>query len=1499
MPISGTGFNSPELRNTTVVLQSGTQTLTNTISLADIQKPNHTTTFNLTFDSSLAGTTQNIRATVDPGNDLQDINFANNVSHVSVDIKSPVDLIAGFATANQTGATIAPNGLLLVAPGVPIQVVVPVSGTGFNSPETRTTVVTLQAGSQPLQGQNVNLADIQNAQNFAIPFYVTFDSSTVGTVQNMIITIDPGNDLGDPNFSNNVTSVKVEVATPTDLPPPSTNVTVPTPGTAIDKNGNTVIANGNSTNCCSGTNKTSGNPVNLATGAMWHELTDFSLQGRTAATALELKRMYLAQPLSGPGDFGPHWTHNWEAHLISAGSDIIFVKPEGGGMYFKRNADNSFQNPRGFFGSLQEFSDHYTLNEMHGITLSFSRNKTIAPIGKLLSLTEAHGESIALTYANGLLSTIQTPLAGTVSFARNAAGLITKATRVRDSLSTTFTYDANGNLASSSDFQGNKTTYSYTSLGTDSLLSNMTDPLGRSKTFQYDSQARCISQTEAGNATRTFTYSSDANGPITTVEEIDGTVSTYFFNAQFLLTETDLPDGGKTYQSWTLQSQIATKTDALGFTTHFGYEGHGNLASIQKPMDPSPLTIAYDQNFDIPTLITPLTGAATSIAVDSANGSINGVSRVMGLTALSLEFTNDTFGNQLTTNNGLTTYSNTRDENGLLTTVFDTNNPETRTYDSRARVIQRTFKSGRILKYTFDDFDRVTEITDSNGPSTSNTYDVLGKLLTRTVSDGKTNQTTTYAWDARDRLVSTTDALGNKTTYSYDPKIIIDKPISTTDALGHVTKFAYDDRDRLVTSTDAKGGVTSYGYNLRGDLTLVVDPDFNQSTFSYDRNGRLISSSRPSLATNATGASSAVTSVTNFSYDLMGKLTKKETLSATGGASQVILKSYDVFDRLIGSIAETEKDGTVVNVDDNSTFAYSPQLDATVLTSANNTVEHLSFTAESAPPFLDTAYTVNPTDPSNPHLVMTGDFTISRDVTNQISELSRFGVTVLSSTYDPAGRLTDIVSGSSLYSKQFEATLTYDGFGRKTGLTDKKIANELVAYDALGRISQIGWIRDGFFPALEETLTYDPVGNITKDARLIGAMNLSYDANNQLTDVTANGLIKTFENPTDSLAYDAAGNRTSSTKNGAASYIANGLVSDQVASYLGDPDGFGNLVEERETKTGTYHDYHYRADGKMDYLNIDTTKQVTHADFYYDALGRRVAKYLDVSGNTEQKFTQSYSYLDNQDKILEAMGGNGLVTLYIDGQGIDEHLGEVSASGAKFYKTNHLGSVVNNGPSGLFQEFGAFGESEGMNFAPSPTTGPVTYGFAGRQYDEESNLYYNRARMYDPTIGRFTVSDSANESVSYVYAKNSPLRYVDPLGFTEQEVNAAWDYYRLISGANIPPSSQVTFAYVLGPNSAADAYTISPGNIVLLPKSYAGSSIDNVSILTTVAHEEQHLEQGFLNTLTQTPAQHVAIEQQAEQFATGNYQGYSSYLDQQNQSVSQKLSQNSCPNGIP
>jgi len=61
-----------------------------------------------------------------------------------------------------------------------------------------------------------------------------------------------------------------------------------------------------------------------------------------------------------------------------------------------------------------------------------------------------------------------------------------------------------------------------------------------------------------------------------------------------------------------------------------------------------------------------------------------------------------------------------------------------------------------------------------------------------------------------------------------------------------------------------------------------------------------------------------------------------------------------------------------------------------------------------------------------------------------------------------------------------------------------------------------------------------------------------------------------------------------------------------------------------------------------------------------------------------------------------------------------------------------------------------------------------TYGFTGREYDEETGLYYYRARYYDPETGRFISKDpigfAGGDANLYNYVQGDPVNRGDPWG---------------------------------------------------------------------------------------------------------------------------------------
>ncbi len=71
--------------------------------------------------------------------------------------------------------------------------------------------------------------------------------------------------------------------------------------------------------------------------------------------------------------------------------------------------------------------------------------------------------------------------------------------------------------------------------------------------------------------------------------------------------------------------------------------------------------------------------------------------------------------------------------------------------------------------------------------------------------------------------------------------------------------------------------------------------------------------------------------------------------------------------------------------------------------------------------------------------------------------------------------------------------------------------------------------------------------------------------------------------------------------------------------------------------------------------------------------------------------------------------------------------------------------------------------------------------YAGQYYDEELQMYYLRARYYDPSIGRFTSIDAVEGSITqpldmnqYVYCRNNPILYFDYTGKNAVRTVSGW-----------------------------------------------------------------------------------------------------------------------------
>ena len=183
------------------------------------------------------------------------------------------------------------------------------------------------------------------------------------------------------------------------------------------------------------------------------------------------------------------------------------------------------------------------------------------------------------------------------------------------------------------------------------------------------------------------------------------------------------------------------------------------------------------------------------------------------------------------------------------------------------------------------------------------------------------------------------------------------------------------------------------------------------------------------------------------------------------------------------------------------------------------------------------------------------------------------------------------------------------------------------------------------------------------------------------------------------------------------------------------------------------------------------------AEFVYNGAGDRAARTVDgvttayvldpAAGLTQvlQETTagQATTYLYGHDLLAQYDSGTWAYVL-------PDHLGSVRT------ETDALGQVT------VARHFDPFG-------VPLQADGGRPFGYTGEWWESGAELLYLRARMYQPSIGRFLTGDpwlgdtlSPQSLNRYSYVENNPINATDPSGLF-RFANATHEYHQRIEDA--------------------------------------------------------------------------------------------------------------------
>lgn len=1158
-------------------------------------------------------------------------------------------------------------------------------------------------------------------------------------------------------------------------------------------------------------NRANCDPCHPATGDKSRAERDFMFAGRPF-----VRHYHSRFNLSKVSRIGEHWTHTY-SDRVSYSYPYPYYRDDGTVENYRwissewYRGDNSSRTIRKYpdgtadlfepNGDIKRFDGDGVLlsirnpeRPQHDVVMAY--DPATSGVNRILTaVADRSGRAIQFQYQNGRVASIQLPDGRFVNYA----------------------YDSNGNFTTVDYGNGQVKSYLYAEPGFASAsekraLTGIISETGiRYGTFKYDGYGRVIySGLNGGTGDVAVTELTYPSGSSASVRLANGNVRNYQFDTSLYRRPLGIVDGsGTKNSSYESYGRLAQTTDVSGVVTKHTYanlyrasttsafgtpqqkkdeyvhEASFNKLSEHRVLDAGNVlraksTWTYNSRGQVLTSnrIDPATSAtrsATTTYCEQADVDA-GTCPLVGL-VMSID-------GERTDVSDVTTFTyRVADDPACATT------PSTCIYRKGDlwKVTNAAGQASEILSY--DGAGRVLSAKDANGVVTDLEYDARGRMLASKVRGAndasetddritrieywanslvkKVTQPdgsfTSYVYDGAHRLTSIADAEGNTITYMLDGSgnRTGEQVKDDQGALMRSLSRAYNTLGRLQSQTDAYGRVTAFSYEADGDLDQTTDALTRVADNNTDPLGRL---------TRTLQDMNGIAAETKFTYDALDNLTEvndpkglNTTYTYNGLGDQTQLQSPDTgtttytYDSAGNRASQTDARGVT------TTYVYDA-LNRLISVSVPTSSLNIGYVYDSTQAACQSGegYSV-------------GRLTRINDGSgNTVYCYNRFGDLV---------RKVQTTNGQS-----FTLRYQYNAAGQLTGMVYPDGASVDYAYDALGRVSEIGatptggtrqvvltnatyypfgpvaeWsygngrlmkrsLNQNYQPGFVEVVgagglslgyEFDQVGNLK---RLRGADQadpprrvFGYDGLNRLTenrDGVSNALLEGY-------AYDKTGNRTSATVGATTtpySYPAGSHRLDSVGATTRSYDNVGNTTQiGGAAKEFVYNDLNrmsqYRESG------------VAKMNYVYNGRGEQVRKHLG-SSDTYSVYDEAGrwvgDYTDSGAPVQQVVWFGDLPVAVLDGASTAQKLYYVEAD---MLGTPRVVVDPMRGATGTaIWTWDLAGEAFGNTAPNQDPDGDATQfvfnmRFPGQRYDAASGLNYNYFRDYDAMTGRYVEPD--------------------------------------------------------------------------------------------------------------------------------------------------------------
>ncbi|EIV8241196.1 RHS repeat protein, partial [Escherichia coli] len=634
---------------------------------------------------------------------------------------------------------------------------------------------------------------------------------------------------------------------------------------------------------------------------------------------------------------------------------------------------------------------------------------------------------------------------------------------------------------------------------------------------------------------------------------------------------------------------------------------------------------------------------------------------------------------------------------------------------------------GHETRYEYNIAGDLTAVIAPDGSRNGTQYDAWGKAI-RTTQGGLTRS---MEYDAAGRVIRLTSENGSHTTFRYD---VLDRLIQETGFDGRTQRYHHDLTGKLIRSED-EGLVTHWHYDEADRLTHRTVNGETAEQWQYDERGWLTDISHISEGHRVT---------VHYGYDEKGRLTG-ERQTVHHPQTEALLWQHE------------------------TRHAYNAQgLANRCIPDSLPAVEWLTY---------GSGYLAGMKLGDTPLVEYTRD-RLHRET------LRRFGRYELTTAYTPAGQLQSQHLNSLLSDRDY----TWNDNGELIRISSPRQTRSY-SYSTTGRLTGVHTTAAN----LDIRIPYatDPAGNRLPDPELHPDSTLSMWPDNRIAR-DAHYLYR----------YDRYGRLTEKTD----------LI----------PEGGIRTDDERT------HRYHYDSQHRLvHYTRTQYAEPLVESRYLYDPLGRRVAKRVwrrerDLTGwMSLSRKPQVTWYGWDGDRLTTIQNDRSRIqTIYQPGSftpliRVETATGELARTQRRSLADTLQQSGGEDGGSVVFppvlvqmldrleseiladrvsEESRRWLASCGLPLALISTEGATAWcaeydewgnllneenphqlqqliRLPGQQYDEESGLYYNRHRYYDPLQGRYITQDPIGLKGGwnlYGYQLN-PISDIDPLGLSMWE----------------------------------------------------------------------------------------------------------------------------------